>query len=83
MINLYDYITDSRMFKKFQLDDLLFVEYHCFIEDLKSGFWTPCNYLIYILTGKKVEEPGQRILWQAGRCPFPEKRRLRSRTVPG
>lgn len=53
MINLYDYITDSRMFKKFQLDDLLFVEYHCFIEDLKSGFWTPCNYLIYILTGKK------------------------------
>lgn len=27
MLNLYDYITDSRIFKKFQLDDLLFVEY--------------------------------------------------------
>jgi len=53
MFNLYDYVSDSRIYKKFQLDELLFVEYHCVIEQLKSGYWTPCNYLIYILTGKK------------------------------
>jgi AraC-like DNA-binding protein len=41
------------MFKKFQVEDLLFVEYHCLIDELRTGFWTPCNYVIYILTGKK------------------------------
>lgn len=53
MLNIYDYITDSRMFKKFGVDDLLFVEYHCLLEELQEGYWTHCNYLFYILTGKK------------------------------
>jgi AraC-like DNA-binding protein len=41
------------MFKKFQVEDLMFVEYHCLFETLKEGYWTDCNYLIYIVTGKK------------------------------
>jgi AraC family transcriptional regulator, exoenzyme S synthesis regulatory protein ExsA len=53
MFNLYDFVSDSRMFKKFKVDDLLFVEYHCVIEETKFGYWTPNNYFIYILTGKK------------------------------
>jgi AraC family transcriptional regulator, exoenzyme S synthesis regulatory protein ExsA len=35
------------------VDDLLFVEYHCIIEQVEVGFWTPNNYLTYVLTGKK------------------------------
>ena len=53
MLNIHDFIADSKMFKKFQVEDLLFVEYHCLVQELKTGFWTHCNYLIYILTGKK------------------------------
>jgi len=51
--NAYDIIKDDSTFKKFQVHDLMFVEYHCMLEELKSGYWTSCNYVIYILTGKK------------------------------
>ncbi len=54
MLDVYKLIRDNRTFKKFRFDDAMFVEYHCMLEELKSGYWTSCNYLIYIFTGKKV-----------------------------
>ena len=53
MLNLYDFATNSQMFKKFELDNLMFIEYHCIFDELKTGYWTHCNYLIYIVSGKK------------------------------
>lgn len=53
MLNIYDFISDSRMFKTFKIDDLLFVEYKCIIEETKTGYWTHNNYFIYVLGGKK------------------------------
>jgi AraC family transcriptional regulator, exoenzyme S synthesis regulatory protein ExsA len=53
MLNLYDYISDSRMFKTFKIDDLLFVEYKCLIEETRTGYWTHNNYFIYVVGGKK------------------------------
>jgi len=41
------------MFKTFKVDDLLFVEYKCLIEETKLGYWTPNNYFIYVVGGKK------------------------------
>jgi AraC family transcriptional regulator, exoenzyme S synthesis regulatory protein ExsA len=50
MLNVYDYITDSRLFKTFKVDDLLFVEYKCQFKE-RIGFWTHNNYFAYILGG--------------------------------
>lgn len=41
------------MFKTFKVDDLLFVEYKCLIPETKLGYWTPNNYFIYVIGGKK------------------------------
>jgi len=53
MLNVFDYITDNRMFKKFKVDDLLFVEYKCLIKETEVGYWTHNNYFVYIVGGKK------------------------------
>lgn len=53
MLNVFDYISNSRMFKTFKVDELLFVEYKCIIEETKAGYWTPNNYFVYVLGGKK------------------------------
>ena len=52
MLNVYDFITDSRLFKTFKVDDLLFVEYKCQFKDDYIGFWTHNNYFAYILSGR-------------------------------
>lgn len=41
------------MFKTFKVDELLFVEYKCLIEETKTGYWTPNNYFVYVIGGKK------------------------------
>jgi len=41
------------MFKTFKVDDLLFVEYKCLIEETRTGYWTHNNYFIYVVGGKK------------------------------
>src|SRR5690606_12358335 len=41
------------MFKTFKVDDLLFVEYKCLIEETRLGYWTHNNYFIYVVGGKK------------------------------
>lgn len=51
--NLQDYITSSGLFKTLRVDDLLFVEYRCLVEDPASDIWTHHNYLAYVLGGKK------------------------------
>lgn len=51
--NLQDYIRDTKLFKTFQVDDLLFVEYKCLIGDETSNIWTHHNYFAYVLGGRK------------------------------
>jgi AraC-like DNA-binding protein len=41
------------MFKTFKVDDLLFVEYKCVIEETRLGYWTHNNYFMYVVGGKK------------------------------
>lgn len=54
MLNLLDFLKKHpEQFKQYKVNDLLFVEYHCIIEEVEVGFWTPNNYLQYVLTGKK------------------------------
>lgn len=54
MVNLYDFILDSSLFKKFRIDNLLFVEYTCFLNDPAGDIWSHNNYFAYVLGGKKM-----------------------------
>jgi AraC-like DNA-binding protein len=52
-VNLQDYILDSRLFRTFRVDDLLFVEYQCLIDEEQSEVWAHDNYFAYVLGGRK------------------------------
>lgn len=54
MVNVPDFISDSNLFKKFKVDDLLFVEYRCYVEDVRTDIWSHNNLFAYALTGKKT-----------------------------
>ncbi len=54
MINLHEYIKSSGMFKKLVIDDLLFVEYKCVVDEVKAGIWSPSNYFVFVTSGKKM-----------------------------
>lgn len=54
MINLFEYISDSKNYKKFVIDDLLFVEYKCVVDETKAGIWSDTNYFVFVTSGKKM-----------------------------
>lgn len=54
MVNFYEIIRDDLRFNKFQLKDLLFVEYTCPITEEEFGVWTQNDYIIHVLSGKKT-----------------------------
>ena len=53
MVNLQNYITDSKVFKTFAVDDLLVVEYKCLVNEHEADIWTHDNYFAYVLGGEK------------------------------
>jgi AraC-like DNA-binding protein len=62
MLNVKEHIEEHpEKYEQFKVNDLLFVEYHCIVEELKSGSWTPNNFFIYVLTGKKKWKSGEKI----------------------
>ena len=54
MMNTYDTIRENLHFNKFTVGELLFVEYKCPIEQEAAGVWTPMDYFIHVLSGKKT-----------------------------
>lgn len=53
MLNVYETIQSGLHYNKFEVGNLLFVEYKCPIEDEEFGIWTPSDYMLHVLTGKK------------------------------
>ena len=53
MLNVYDTIRSGLYFNKFEVGELLFVKYTCPIEDSELAVWTPCDYILHVLSGKK------------------------------
>jgi AraC family transcriptional regulator, exoenzyme S synthesis regulatory protein ExsA len=75
MMNTYDTIRGSLHFNKFEVGDLLFVEYKCPIEQEIAGVWTPMDYFIHVLSGRKTwrttdgtwtAEKGQTLFFKKG-----------------
>jgi len=54
MLNLHSYIKDSKIYKKLKVDELLFVEYKCVVEETKLGIWSDANYFVFVTSGKKM-----------------------------
>ncbi|WP_163713023.1 helix-turn-helix domain-containing protein [Mangrovibacterium lignilyticum] len=54
MIDLYSYIKNNKYYKKLVIDDLLFVEYRCVVEETKAGIWSDTNYFVFVTSGKKM-----------------------------
>ena len=61
MINYYETAkAHPEIFKQLACKELLFVHYHCPLEQTIDGKWSQHNYFMYILTGKMVyHTPGQ------------------------
>ena len=54
MMNMYDTIRANLHFNKFAVGELLFVEYKCPIEQEAAGVWTPMDYFVHVLSGRKT-----------------------------
>jgi AraC family transcriptional regulator, exoenzyme S synthesis regulatory protein ExsA len=54
MVSLLDFVYDNCLFKQFKVNDLLFVEYKCVVDETKLTIWSRHNYFIYVLGGKKI-----------------------------
>lgn len=75
MINIYDTIRENLHFNKFVVDELLFVEYKCPIEQDAAAVWTPMDCFVHVLSGRKTwrttdgtwtAEKGQTLFFKKG-----------------
>ena len=77
MLNMYESVRDNLHFNKFAVGELLFVEYKCPIEQESVGVWTPMDYFVHVLSGRKTWrtteaswtlEKGQTLFLKKGAC---------------
>lgn len=54
MLDLHGYLKISDNYKKLQIDDLLFIEYKCLVQEVKAGIWSDVNYFVFVTSGKKM-----------------------------
>jgi len=81
MLNLQDYIVHTGLFKKFKVDDLLFVEYKCLVEEALIDVWWHNNFFAYVLAGEmKWKTPRKEYPIKAGQCLFAKKGAIMART---
>ncbi len=53
MFNVVDFVADTNEIRRFAIDDLLFVEYRCLVEETPSRYWSHKNYFAFVTGGKK------------------------------
>ena len=76
MVNVEDFIGNSNLFKKFEVDNLLFVEIICPIEqdEKANSLWWHNNFFSYAMAGEMVLKTLQgEYPFKAGECIFAKK----------
>jgi AraC family transcriptional regulator, exoenzyme S synthesis regulatory protein ExsA len=77
MMNMYEFVRGNLHFNKFAVGELLFVEYKCPIEQEAAGVWTPMDYFVHALSGRKTWrtteatwtlETGDTLFFKKGAC---------------
>lgn len=62
MLQFYEFVNGNSMFKKFEVDELLFTEYDCPIEVNPLDYKTTKNYFTFMVSGRVVwKTPGHEI----------------------
>ena len=56
MLNLYELIKDGLYYNKFVVDENIFVEYSCPLEDEQFGIFSQSDFIVHVLSGKKTWE---------------------------
>lgn len=74
MVNMLDFIRKTDLYKKFQVDEVLFVEFKCPYDDSATGIWWHNNFFAYIISGEsQVKTPQGELLLKPGDCIFAKK----------
>ena len=74
MSNLPDALLKANSFKKFVVEDMLFVEYTCEPADWRSKIWSHCSYFTYVVSGEmRLQTPANEYTIEAGNCYFVRK----------
>ena len=74
MVNMLDFIRKTDLYKKFQVDDLLFVEFKCPYDDSATGIWWHNNFFAFIFSGESlVKTPQAELMLKSGDCVFAKK----------
>lgn len=76
MINIQDFIGSSNLFKKLEVDKLLFVEIICPVEEDESAdrLWWHDNFFSYAIAGKMILKTlHHEYTFEAGNCIFSKK----------
>lgn len=54
MTNIFSEIKKNQFYRKFSIDELLFVEFKCTIKEINYGMWSDANYFVFVTNGKKM-----------------------------
>lgn len=54
MTNVFEHIREHGPYRKFTIDELLFVEFKCLVEEIRFGMWSDANYFVFVTNGKKM-----------------------------
>ena len=74
MINMQEFIEKSPFAKKISVDDLLFAEFKCPLDEKKSNIWWHNNFFAHVLTGETVlKTPRGEYVLKPGDSAFAKK----------
>ena len=74
MINMQEFIEKSPFAKKISVDDLLFAEFKCPLDEKKSNIWWHNNFFAHVLTGETVlKTPKGEYVLKPGDSAFAKK----------
>ena len=74
MDNLYELIRNGLHFNKFEVGELIFVEYTCPLEVDNTAIWSHSDFMVHVLSGKKTwRTPKNRWTVEAGETIYLKK----------
>lgn len=74
MVNIQDFIENNGSIKTFKVDELLFAEFECPMENAKDSIWWHNNFFFYIVSGAtKLISPEKQYYFKSGDCGFAKK----------
>lgn len=74
MDNLQHYIENSDTFKKFEVNELLFAEFKCPIQEKKSRIWWHNNFFAFVVSGEtQLQTSKNTYILKAGDFAFAKK----------